>query len=395
MKALFLDPYHTGSHAAFARVLTTHVQADWNLLTLPGRHWKWRMRGSAVHFARAHRRALAEPYDLLITTSMLPLAELLGLCPALQRARSILYFHENQLAYPAREGYQTARDLHFGFTQLISALAADRVVFNSHFNQESFLGQAEEMLRRMPDAVPHGWLDEIRARSIVVGVPLELLLGSPPRSAEEKPSERRYGPLRARTEKKAPTGGDRSSGPVILWNHRWEHDKAPGAFFDALRALVDQDVRFRLIVCGQRFRECPEVFDTAREWLGDRVVHWGYAESRAEYVDLLQQAHIVVSTAIHEFFGVSVLEATHLGARPLVPDRLSYPELIPAVYRYSSQQMLIEQLSVLCKAWESGRLDLREDRRALTQPYGEPLVRAWEELIVATVSVDYSGNRMR
>jgi glycosyltransferase involved in cell wall biosynthesis len=59
-------------------------------------------------------------------------------------------------------------------------------------------------------------------------------------------------------------------------------------------------------------------------------VHWGYLPTRADYVALLSQADLVISTAEHEFFGISVLEAICAGAFPLLPNRLSYPELIPA-----------------------------------------------------------------
>ena len=38
----------------------------------------------------------------------------------------------------------------------------------------------------------------------------------------------------------------------------------------------------------------------------------------------------MISTANHEFFGISVVEAVSAGALPLLPTRLSYPELIPS-----------------------------------------------------------------
>jgi glycosyltransferase involved in cell wall biosynthesis len=58
------------------------------------------------------------------------------------------------------------------------------------------------------------------------------------------------------------------------------------------------------------------------------VIHFGYAEADT-YARLLRQADLVISTAIHEFFGVAVVEAIYAGCFPILPDRLSYPELLP------------------------------------------------------------------
>ncbi len=73
----------------------------------------------------------------------------------------------------------------------------------------------------------------------------------------------------------------------------------------------------------------PVEFEAARQRLADHIVHWGYLPSRAAYINLVQQADLVISTADHEFFGVSILEAICAGAFPLLPARLSYPELVP------------------------------------------------------------------
>jgi len=171
-----------------------------------------------------------------------------------------------------------------------------------------------------------------------------------------------------------PPGPARAAGPIVLWNHRWEHDKAPEAFFAALDRLAARGVPFRVVVCGERFRDAPAVFDEARRRLGPRVLHFGWAESLADYRALLGRAHLAVSTARHEFFGVALLEAVHFGARPLVPDRLAYRELIPDEYRYADDAAFPGALEALCRRWNAGELDLRADRRSITGRYLAPSV---------------------
>jgi len=346
MRILYIEPFHGGSHQAFGDALMSGIDADWTPLILPSRHWKWRMRGSAAWFALEHRDALAGEYDLILASSYLPLTELVGLCPWLSHVPRALYFHENQLAYPVRDAWSGERDTHFGFTQLVSALSATRCVFNSSFNLESFLEAAQTLLNRLPDAVPKGWVGMVRARSEVLGVPLDL--PKDPGGLEDR-------------------GGDRSRGPTILWNHRWEFDKNPAGFFEALGKLKERGVPFRLMVCGERFRKSPDVFAQAKDRLGAHIDHWGYAEDRAAYERLLSTADIAVSTAIHEFFGVAMLEACHFGARPLVPDRLAYRELFPEEFRYLSDEVLVDELERLCRGWIEGREVLRADRRTLTR----------------------------
>jgi len=353
LRILYLEPYESGSHAAFTRALTLGVDADWTVVTLPGRHWKWRMRGSAAWATLARPDALGAGYDLVFASAYLPLAELGGLVPSLARVPKLLYFHENQLAYPVRAEHSGERDDHFGFTQLVAALAADRCVFNSAWNRASFLAAGRALLRRLPDAVPDGWIERLDERSEVLPLPLDL----PDVEAGQLAD--------------VPPGPGRADGPVLLWSHRREFDKAPETFFGALRRLVARDVPFRVVLLGERFGTEPAVFADARSWLGGRLVHDGFATSRADYVELVLGAQIAVSTAIHEFFGVSVLEAVHLGVRPVVPDRLAYPEHLPARFRYVEPDVdsLADTLERLCVRWTEGRTDLRADRRGLVAPY--------------------------
>ena len=53
---------------------------------------------------------------------------------------------------------------------------------------------------------------------------------------------------------------------------------------------------------------------------------------------MLQSMDVVISTAEHEFFGIAVCEAVWAGAVPVLPRRLSYPELVTAESLYDSTE---------------------------------------------------------
>jgi hypothetical protein len=48
----------------------------------------------------------------------------------------------------------------------------------------------------------------------------------------------------------------------------------------------------------------------------------------------LREATVTVSTAIHEYFGISIVEAIYAHTFPILPRRLSYPELIPEKHHH-------------------------------------------------------------
>ncbi len=302
MNILALESYYGGSHKAFIDGLSKASKHNWTILTLPANKWKWRMRHSAITFAQQAAEALGKghDWDVVFCSDMLNLAEFTALVPIeIASLPKVIYFHENQLTYPVR--VEDERDYQFAMTNLTSALAADAVWFNSQFHKDSFLEALVRFLKSMPDYQPIREAERIRNKSSVYPPGIE--------DFPQRPS-RKPGPMR------------------ILWAARWEHDKNPEDFFAALEILKNNNIRFEVSVIGQSFRDRPGIFDKAKIQFSNNIIRWGYQESRDEYVNSLLEADVIVSTANHEFFGLSVIEAVAAGVYPLVPNRLSYPEIL-------------------------------------------------------------------
>ena len=49
-----------------------------------------------------------------------------------------------------------------------------------------------------------------------------------------------------------------------------------------------------------------EIFEVAKEKLKSRIVTWGYLPSKMDYFECLSKCDIIVSTSLHEFYGVAV-----------------------------------------------------------------------------------------
>ncbi len=303
MQILLLEPYCGGSHRAWAEGYVAHSRHDVTLLGLDARFWKWRMQGGAATLAE-EARALDRRPDAILASDMLNLPAFLALTrDALADVPVALYCHENQLTYPLPPGEK--RDLTYGMINWLSMLAADRVFFNSRFHLEDWFQALPNMLKHFPDYTHLHRIDDVRAKASVLPVGCGLQrLEAVPRSAEA------------------------SAPPLILWNQRWEYDKNPETFFRALDALIEVGLDFRVAIAGQNHQQSAPEFEAAHQRLGSRVIHFGYAET-STYTRLLRQADVVISTAIHEFFGVAVVEAIYAGCFPILPKRLSYPELLP------------------------------------------------------------------
>jgi glycosyltransferase involved in cell wall biosynthesis len=352
-KFLFLEPFYGGSHREFADGWRDNSRHDLDLHTLPARFWKWRMRGAALHFARR----IKEPgrYCGLIVTDLMSLADLKALwgraCPP-----ALLYVHENQLTYPLAPGEQL--DLHYGFTNVTTALCAQRVLFNSDTQFRAFFEELPGFLNRMPEYRPRWVTREIRSKSAVLHPGCRF-------SSDEGVD--------------LPAAGEP---PLIIWNHRWEFDKNPELFFSVLEQVDGTGSSFKLALLGENYQKVPKAFIAARRRWGQSIQQYGYVPSRERYLSWLRRGGIVISTAEQENFGISVVEAVRHGCFPLLPRKLSYPELIPQELHddvlFGDREELVRKLSRLLANLPRADSDLLEKLRRLALSMNR---FSWQNLI--------------
>jgi glycosyltransferase involved in cell wall biosynthesis len=327
MNIIFVESFYGGSHKSFLDGLVKYSRHDITPITLPSRFWKWRLRSAALYIAEEFGEALRR-CDLIVATDLINLADLKALarfaCP------SILFLHENQLTYPTPEGEKP--ELNFGFTNLVSALAADRCLFNSQYHLQEFDYALKQFILDIPEFVPEQAHQQVLSKSQVIYMGIDF-------------SEFRRRPVLDNAK------------PIILWNHRWEFDKQPEVFFRQLYKLAAEGLDFELLLLGENFQMHPKEFIEAREKLGPRIRQYGYVESIYDYSRYLAMADIVVSTAIQENFGFAVIEAMHCHTLPLLPKRLSYPEILPPKFHeqflYSSEPELESKLRRLVRDYRS------------------------------------------
>lgn len=313
---LFIEPYDGGSHRSFRRGLVERSGHSFECLVLPGRFWKWRMRGAAAWFADIMNEGLDQAPDLILLTGFINVADLRGLLdPPLDRTPILLYMHENQLTYPLSP--EEEFDFHFGFTNIISTLAADRIIFNSTWHRDLYLDALPSYLNRMPEAVPRDVAERLRHRTGVLGVGLDRA----PLPASHFPQYRG-----GACDPEAGPAWPRGERPLILWNHRWEFDKRPDLFAAVLHRLLDAGLDFDVALLGEE-RGQEKIFAPLQERLGDRCLAYGHLPSRSDYDAMLERADIVVSCAEQEYFGISVAEAVHAGCYAVLPRGQVYPSL--------------------------------------------------------------------
>lgn len=303
LAVLLVSPYHTGSHAQWAEGYAAASRHRVTLVTHEGQFWKWRLSGAAPTLAVAIREEIERsgPPDVLLATSMVDLAGLLGLLRGQMDVPIALYMHENQITYPV--GGRTRQEHRLGLISWMSMLAADGVALNSEYHRNALFAELPAFLDEFPDRPHRGLIDHVAERCTVLPVGVDLRRIEAARGALSDP-------------------------PLILWNHRWDPDKAPDEFLGLAGMLASERTDFQVALAGERFANQGAEFVDRIHALGDRVAMAEHLPDE-RYVAVLRSSDIVVSTARQENFGVSVVEAMHAGALPILPDRLVYPERVP------------------------------------------------------------------
>ncbi|MFD2166191.1 DUF3524 domain-containing protein [Thalassotalea euphylliae] len=326
MKILLLSAYDAASHQYWREGIVEHIpEHEWTVLTLPARFFSWRVRGNSLTWAFEQKAILSQHYDLIVATSMADISGLKGLVPSLAHIPTIVYFHENQFAYPKTE--QAFNSVEPQMLSIYSGVAANGLVFNTDFNRQTFLAGARQLLKKLPDQVPKGIVESLEAKSHVIAVPIR------------------------GCDKQCRESSNRTQLSVV-WNHRWEYDKGPILLKHIVEKALLKSLDIKFHIVGQRFRYTPVEFDEIAELLKQTTSkavlgHFGFVESRDAYYQLLRTSDVVLSTAEHDFQGLSILEAVYRGCTPLVPNKLAYPEILGQQFCYGQDSMELDKLAVL------------------------------------------------
>lgn len=328
LRVLALQPWDAGSHKAVRLAIDRYSRNHWKWLTLPGRSPRWRLRHSGLRFAQQAIELIraGDQFDAIFATGLCSLADFRAAAPPeIRNLPHVLYMHENQAAYPISETVDPRtidRDTHLSFTNMSSIEAADKVLWNSQFNRESFVEQMSIILRRAPESVNSAWVNRLQDKSEVAWPPVE-------------PIDMDEAVLHNVKKGRYQDAGESGRRIVrVAWPHRWEHDKGCDEFLAVIEQTRDDPkLEIRWTILGQQFERMPAAMHVILGKHADCLDHAGRVEDRAGYLKLLGACDWVFSTSRHEFFGIAVVEAMLLGCLPWLPDRLSYPELVPQEYQ--------------------------------------------------------------
>jgi glycosyltransferase involved in cell wall biosynthesis len=339
LNILLIEPFYTGSHKNFCDQLKKYSKHNIKILSMKGQFWKWRMHGGSIYLANEFNTMDFCP-NLILASDMIDLSTFISLCKEKivnNNIKTALYFHENQLTYPWSKNdrdVKLKRDVHYGFINYTSCMCADFIYYNSNYNMSSYLKALKDMLRNFPDYNMLDTVDVIKNKSKVLDLGLDLKKFDIDKDLESN--------LNIKDDI-----------PLIVWNHRWEYDKNFKDFLEAFKIMKKRNIKFKLAILGESYSKIPKEFLEAKELFKEEIVAFSKAKSFNDYRNWLYKADLALVTSNQEFFGISFMESIYCNTYPLLPNRLTYPDLLDINKNkeifYSDFNELINKLEYILK----------------------------------------------
>ena len=139
----------------------------------------------------------------------------------------------------------------------------------------------------------------------------------------------------------------RNKEDIVIFNGRLDPDKRP----DIFDKLAKQNPKFKFI----KTMELPL--------------------SKDEYYDLMARSKVIYSCSEEETFGYGILEGFLLGCIPLLPDKLTYPEMYPKSVLYKTFAESILMLHTIMDNYEEVSNSLDNHRDFLYRKYAKSSMR--------------------
>lgn len=305
------------SHQTWAEGYKRAANHDVELIIVPTDRWKWRMLASVAEY----EHKISDDCEILIIDGMFDITVLVALLKSRSHERCpriFVYMHENQLTTPFTEKDRDKRNnthWHYGLAHLRSMMVADGLIFNSQQHLDVFGDALPKLINSQCPRDTVAWHLQ-KARKLL----------------ETKCTILRYGLDLSKSDlnfdSKLSTLNPTHI-PILLWNARLEEDKNPESFLQLLHNLRKAKQLFQLIILGTDPSKDRKWQTRFEKEFSEELLHLGWCSERKEYIKWLEKADIVISTANHETFGISIVESVWYGALPFLPLRLSYPEIFP------------------------------------------------------------------
>jgi glycosyltransferase involved in cell wall biosynthesis len=140
----------------------------------------------------------------------------------------------------------------------------------------------------------------------------------------------------------------KADAPAIVFNHSPTKAKRPGVFFRTVQEVLS-DIPGATVTVTRKFGPADpgyaELTELVRRFPGRVLL--GDTMQIDEYFRSLWRSHVQVSTATHESFGVSTVEAIYAGCCSLLPATGSYPEVTDSAGVYAEGELASALLACL------------------------------------------------